>query len=331
MSQWEDTVRSDVRKKLDDTTAERVLKPAFQSFGRFERIKTATPDYPTWLWKNDRGRHVEITASVHDFQRRRTNYFDTIRDLLRHILYYDTGLALLNELDATNKVLYIRPYRIYLGDELNAKTFPIGQDGEVGTLEAWLSVTSTGMPIIDHEGKVLEGSGRGQGLDTTVEFSPDMFGTGSAFTGPGSQPDEVLFHEMVHASRMMRGRSFALPVNQGYGNEEEYISVVLTNVYLSEKGQTVFRANHDFPPNRALLRPDKFLDNVQGVDLSPSSGSGSARRTFTGLTQTLMPHRPLSIRSANSTSDAWRVRSSSTDLPHSTVSALQPPPAFHSE
>jgi hypothetical protein len=96
MSQWEDTVRSDVRKKLDDTTAERVLKPAFQSFGRFERIKTATPDYPTWLWKNDRGRHVEITASVHDFQRRRTNYFDTIRDLLRHILYYDTGLALLN-------------------------------------------------------------------------------------------------------------------------------------------------------------------------------------------------------------------------------------------
>jgi hypothetical protein len=125
------------------------------------------------------------------------------------------------------------------------------------------------MPIIDHEGEVLEGSGRGQGLDTTVEFSPDMFGAGSAFTGPGSQPDEVLFHEMVHASRMMRGRSFALRVNQGYDNEEEYISVVLTNVYLSEKGQPVFRANHDFPPNRALLHPDKFLDNVQGVDLSP--------------------------------------------------------------
>ena len=269
MSQWEDAVRSDVRKKLDDTTAERVLKPAFQSFGRFERIKTATPDYPRWLWKNDRGRHVEITASVHDFQRRRTNYFDTIRDLLRQILYYDTGLTLLNELDATNKVLYIRPYRIYRGDDLDADTFPIGQDGDVGTLEAWLSVTSTGMPLIDHEGEVLEGSGRGQGLDTTVEFSPDMFGAGSAFTGPGSQPDEVLFHEMVHASRMMRGRSFALPVNQGYGNEEEYISVVLTNVYLSEKGQTVFRANHDFPPNRTLLRPDKFLDNVQGVDLSP--------------------------------------------------------------
>ena len=115
MSQWKDTVRSDVRKKLDNTTVERVLQPAFQSFGRFERIKTATPDYPTWLWKNDRGRHVEITASVHDFQRRRTNYFDTIRDLLRRILYYDTGLALLNELDATNKVLYIRPYRIYRG------------------------------------------------------------------------------------------------------------------------------------------------------------------------------------------------------------------------
>jgi hypothetical protein len=43
---------------------------------------------------------------------------------------------------------------------------------------------------------------------------------------------------------------------------------MLTNVFMSEKHQTDFRARHQLP-NTKLLQPEKFLDNVQGVDLSP--------------------------------------------------------------
>src|SRR5262249_25948335 len=44
----------------------------------------------------------------------------------------------------------------------------------------------------------------------------------------------------------------------GFDNAEEFAAVVVTNVYLSEKKQTVLRANHG---SRVLHDPDKFLDS----------------------------------------------------------------------
>jgi len=35
-----------------------------------------------------------------------------------------------------------------------------------------------------------------------------------------------------------------MPVNKGYDDIEEYLAVVLTNIYLSDKGQDVFRGSH---------------------------------------------------------------------------------------
>src|SRR5262249_32352319 len=78
-----------------------------------------------------------------------------------------------------------------------------------------------------------------------------------------------LYHEMVHASRDMRGVTFFGPgVNRDYENREEYLAVALTNVYLSEKGQRYFRADHGFPP-RVLIDPEKWLDNGQWANLPP--------------------------------------------------------------
>ena len=68
MSQWEDTVRSDVRKKLDDTTAAACAETGLPVLRTLRAHQDRDADYPRWLWKNDRGRHVEITASVHDFR-----------------------------------------------------------------------------------------------------------------------------------------------------------------------------------------------------------------------------------------------------------------------
>jgi hypothetical protein len=299
MSAWEDAVKADVLKKIPETTAERILKPAFQEFGRFGFIKMATPAYPIWLKSTDPHRRVELTQSVQDFQRQRTNYFEVVRDLLRTILFYDTGFTLITELGATNKTVFIRPYKVYRGNALNADARPIGEDGTVGGLQPTVTVTATGMNIYDNEGEIIEGSGLGKGLDAAVEFSPEMFGPGSEMTGPGSERDEVLFHEMVHASRMMRGRMFALPVSQGYTNEEEYISVVLTNVYMSEKGQRTFRANHEFP-SKTLLHPEKFLDNVQGVDMAPlvlierfRLNTPDFYRAFAAIEATSAPFNPI--------------------------------------
>src|SRR5262249_54099777 len=87
-----------------------------------------------------------------------------------------------------------------------------------------------------------------------------------------------LFHELVHASREMRGVFyFGLGgVNHKYGNEEEYLAIVVTNIYLSEKRRLVLRADHSInnkDPNHARFRilehPEKFFNNFQRVNLSP--------------------------------------------------------------
>jgi len=68
-----------------------------------------------------------------------------------------------------------------------------------------------------------------------------------------------------------------VPVDQDYGDQDEYLAIVLANIYLSEKtkGNTKFRPNHlSAPPGGTVLTmsSDEFsnlLYNTQGVDMSP--------------------------------------------------------------
>jgi hypothetical protein len=48
---------------------------------------------------------------------------------------------------------------------------------------------------------------------------------------PGWGPDEVLFHELVHAARIVG-------FDDGPLDEEEFFSVLITNIYISEKGKS---------------------------------------------------------------------------------------------
>jgi hypothetical protein len=78
--------------------------------------------------------------------------------------------------------------------------------------------------------------------------------------GPSSQPDDVLFHEMVHCLRYMQGKANHVPTeNSFYDNEEEFLAIVVTNVFISAKGGMAFRANHH---GHELLKPP--LNTSQG-------------------------------------------------------------------
>jgi hypothetical protein len=88
--------------------------------------------------------------------------------------------------------------------------------------------------------------GTGGGTDATVRFTPGVWAEttgqcrqpGSKFHGPGSAPDAVLFHELVHAYRIMTGTQLKSTLTvDGYANQphEEFVAILLTNVFLSDQ------------------------------------------------------------------------------------------------
>ncbi|OAI54568.1 hypothetical protein AYO44_03220 [Planctomycetaceae bacterium SCGC AG-212-F19] len=94
--------------------------------------------------------------------------------------------------------------------------------------------------------------GTGVGADAFIFFRrQDWDGS----DGPATLPDEVLFHEMVHALRIMGGKScYRLPVGlRQYQTEEEFFAILLANIYISEKAQGAavpLRADHIHDPGK---------------------------------------------------------------------------------
>src|SRR5207342_856269 len=113
----------------------------------------------------------------------------------------------------------------YRGSKLNA--YEWGRDEVAETAKG---------ALVDYSEAGNSKIGTGEGSDAVIEFTQEIW-RGEAMRPPSDAPDEVLFHEMVHASRTMRGVSDRKTASRRYGDEEEYIAVVLTNIYMSEKGQ----------------------------------------------------------------------------------------------
>jgi Effector protein len=104
----------------------------------------------------------------------------------------------------------------------------------------------------DEREAAVRGTGTGKGSDVTIKYTPDIYG--KSWCHPdgkyASKSDEVLFHEMVHALRQMQGKYNQIPTGDrfsGYQNEEEFLAITATNVYLSAKGvgNDGLRGGHD--------------------------------------------------------------------------------------
>ncbi|MCW5748102.1 MAG: hypothetical protein KIT36_18080 [Alphaproteobacteria bacterium] len=75
-----------------------------------------------------------------------------------------------------------------------------------------------------------------------IKFSPETWTYQAYGQLPSSRPDEVLFHELVHAYRFGKKER---PVLDASANPEEFLAMQMTNVYVSEKGGHVFMIDYD--------------------------------------------------------------------------------------
>jgi hypothetical protein len=213
--------------------------------GSFSNLVVTYFDFPIWLFRFDNNniRGFEINISSYKYQR--DKHINDVSALLGNFLGMDTGKVLRDALFAAGHELSVYPF-------FNFERYPIPPFEPLG-----LNSTAHGVPA--KPGIV--------GVDSIIMFSPHMWGRdgkpgNSGYSGPGSEADEVLFHEMIHGLRTMMGVSAANnSSNDEYNNEEEFIAVVVTNIYLAEKRKMILRGGHE--GFSALPQPSEFLKNAQ--------------------------------------------------------------------
>jgi hypothetical protein len=166
-----------------------------------------------------------------------------------------TGAAVIQEMARTPHILKIIP----LNGEFNAYAGAASEQNAVikgGIVRSG----ANGRPTLKDQ-KTQPGFGLGTSsplwFDANTFIRYCRYGKGNK---AGAKPDEVLFHEMVHAARVMHGIKSAQPLRHGYDTEEEFYAILLANLYASETGRGVdLREDHQqFDPLRAN-RNESFL------------------------------------------------------------------------
>jgi hypothetical protein len=180
------------------------------------------------------------------------NYKRQIVGLLKQIQNYPTGRALLGQFaNGGPSFTRIRPY--------NMDSYGINALTAANDIEQQKYIVARGArlsydPKNSHQYKVV---GKGGGANCNILFSPEVAEairnrTRKAHHGhaPAMATDEILYHELVHASRMIAGVFKDTLADHWYQDAEEYLAVILTNIYVSDKGgPPLFRAFYAEPPD----------------------------------------------------------------------------------
>jgi hypothetical protein len=243
-------------RRLDNfgrPTTERIIEPTEDlELTGFPNVIIAYPSLGDWTAmfdpRNNRGDRAN-RLSYDDFKRRHQKQMMT---MLKEIASRAAGNALLSETNETGHTIMILPIDFVP----TASKWVKYHTNAIASADSAIRSTLPGMAAGTRKsGNIAKGTGTGS--DSEIYFSPERLRPG----GPGFNPDEILFHEMVHAVRDTQGASTSgYKLGEGYDNAEEFAAVVTTNVYMSEKKQTALRADHG---RGTLQQPEKFLDSPQ--------------------------------------------------------------------
>jgi Effector protein len=256
MGFWPDWKYEDYVKKNAPSTEVRILlKPESEPIDEdWPSVHVTFSPMHDWMnWYDIDLADDAFRLFLHRYRTELKNYKAKVREQFRPIPKAKTGQALLTEIERTIYFVRIKPNWDW-SDPVNASATPRNSR----------DATARGKPVRIESERV----GTGRGASSTIMYTPEMWGPNGAskIRAPAYDPDEIIYHELVHASRQMRGVQEDIRVNRGYDDMEEYLATVITNIYMSERGKTAFAGDHG---TKTLKDPDKFLDNAQHVNMSP--------------------------------------------------------------
>ncbi|MEJ1157397.1 M91 family zinc metallopeptidase [Prosthecomicrobium sp. N25] len=263
MANWRTEFRKKLRPRVSASDFDD-LEHNFEwdrSFKIAENLEIRYIPFSGWMEVYDKKEIRPFDVNVRSYRVQRKLHYDSVADAVRLMLKYVTGRTLLAALGDQGETVRVFPYFDWGKDNFNATASK--NDPADGT---W-----AGEPQRDSDGHPVKNgfTGTGVGSDATVRISTFMWGEHgtSGKKHPGSTADEVLFHELVHAYRYMDGAGDRRKVTAGYQNEEEFMAVVVTNIYLSEKKQLILRGDHGH--GARSMSSSQFLDNVQNINPPP--------------------------------------------------------------
>jgi Effector protein len=217
------------------------------------------------------------------------DYFRSVASILSMINQNPVGAVLITRLQQHKNIVAIYPLdkgkAANIGDD-NAVTSPLTPEDSAptGVSDRHAPYWYRGEADIpatlreDERFDMVPGLvGTGIGSHAIIKFSPANIKRKVVFD---RRPDTVLFHELVHALRIMQGLRNPIPTGDiKWMNEEEFLAVVITNVYMSAGGSKQLRGGYGDYDQRLAAPEDTssgFLtkDNLELFDkLYPTEGS----------------------------------------------------------
>jgi hypothetical protein len=204
------------------------------------------------------------------------DYEDDVEEQLKLILKNPIGKVLLEFIDANPKYIRIVPYtkgdcnatvtedRVRAGAPEGVVPYKGFGDGER------IYTDANGRLVPTTRDDQYDWKGTGDGTDVHLNYSPKIYGGSGCYGGVyGSQADEALFHELVHAFRKMQGLFNPVPARTAalwhYLNEEEWLAILIANIYISVKtgNRDQLREDHEGHTQlkAPLNSPVGFLNN----------------------------------------------------------------------
>ena len=122
------------------------------------------------------------------------------------------------------------------------------EDGASASPADRRNATQMNEPLIRCGKDPAPGTGTGLGSASTVYFTPGVYTRGDALQqyspdAPASRPEEVLFHELVHAMRHTVGELDRSCMKDDFERKEEFHAIMICNIFCSERGRPL-RRNH---------------------------------------------------------------------------------------
>jgi hypothetical protein len=182
-------------------------------------------------------------------------YEDQVDNVVKTLTKRHTGWALLKTISDTGQTVSIEPNPT---KDQNSTTYAQNaQDAAGKGLEAETCMK-------DPKGS---NEGTGKGTPSRITYSPWQWGSvKGSNSNAGREPDEILFHELVHAMRYAAGkRNSCFASVSGFGEYEELVAVTVTNVYSSEIGRPLRRDHEGFDPLPAKTK--LFNDQAKRVEV----------------------------------------------------------------